>query len=54
MKAEWMESGILQLEPESIEDVFKLADFVKSLETMMLKRLRLSLPCKDYLNTALR
>ena len=32
MKAEWLKSGILQLEPESTEDVFKLADFVKSLE----------------------
>jgi hypothetical protein len=32
MKAEWLKSGILQLEPESTEDVFKLAYFVKSLE----------------------
>jgi hypothetical protein len=32
MRAEWRKSGILQLEPESIEDVFKLADFIKSLE----------------------
>jgi hypothetical protein len=31
MKAEWRKSGILQLEPESTEDVFKLADFVASL-----------------------
>jgi hypothetical protein len=29
MKVEWRKSGILQLEPESIEDVFKLADFAK-------------------------
>jgi hypothetical protein len=31
MKAEWLESGILQLEPESTEDVFKLAEFVERL-----------------------
>jgi hypothetical protein len=31
MKAEWLESGILQLEPESAADVFKLADFVERL-----------------------
>jgi hypothetical protein len=31
MKIEWLESGILQLQPESTEDVFKLADFVERL-----------------------
>jgi hypothetical protein len=31
MKIEWLESGILRLEPESAADVFKLAEFVESL-----------------------
>ena len=32
MKVEWLLSGFLQLEPETAQDVFKLVDFVKSLE----------------------
>jgi hypothetical protein len=32
MKAKWLKSGILQLEPETAADVFKLTNFVKSFE----------------------
>jgi hypothetical protein len=51
MKAKWLESGILQLEPETEADVIRLADFVQASERKMLKRLRLipshqrSYPC---------